>query len=427
MIATLVIAIVVLLVLGMPVAFALGISAWLAILVDGQFPQLVVLKEMFTGLDSFPLLAVPFFILAAELMTGGALTAILLRFAMQFLGHLRGGMGYANIMSLTLFSGISGSALADAAGPGTMMVRMMDDAGYKRTYAAALTASTAVIGPIIPPSIIMIIYALQYEGVSVIDLFLAGVIPGILIAVGMAAVNWSVSRKRDYRSAAPRPDSRTMLWNTLDAIPALFLLVIIIAGIRSGAFTPTEASVVAVFYALIVGMFFYRTLRPRDLPHILASSALLTAAVLAMLATSQAFAWVLTIKGIPQDLAATIVAWDLGPVAFLVIINILLLLFGVFLEPMPGVMILVPILAPIASALGIDPVHFGVIVCYNLTLGMISPPVGSLLSVVAMTAKVDLTGLVRELTPFLAMHLVVLALLSFVPSLSTWLPQVTGH
>jgi tripartite ATP-independent transporter DctM subunit len=425
-ITTLVIAVIVLLALGMPVAFALGIAAWLAILVGGKFSEIVIIKEMFTGLDSFPLLAVPFFILAAELMTGGSLSAILLRFAMQFLGHLRGGMGYANIMSLTLFSGISGSALADAAGPGSMMVRMMADAGYKRSYAAALTAATAVIGPIIPPSIIMIIYALQYEGVSIIALFVAGFIPGLLIAFGMAGVNWYVSRKRGYRSDAARPDARTMFWNTLNAIPALLLLAIIIVGIRSGIFTPTEASVIAIFYALVVGMFFYRTLRLTDLPRILSTSALLSASVLAMLATSQAFSWVLTIESVPQNMTAMIIAWDLGPIGFLIIVNILLLLFGIFLEPLPGVMILVPILAPIAVGLGIDPVHFAIIVCYNLTLGMISPPVGSLLSVVSMTAKVDLPSLVKELTPFLLMHLVVLALLTFVPSLSTWLPRLSG-
>jgi len=425
-IATLAISIVVLLTLGMPVAFALGVSAWLAIIVGGQFPQIVILKEMFTGLDSFPLLAVPFFILAAELMTGGALTLVLLRFAMQFLGHLRGGMGYTNILSLTLFSGISGSALADAAGPGTMMIQMMDKAGYKRSYAAALTASTAIIGPIIPPSIIMIIYAMQYEGVSVLQLFLAGFVPGIVIALGMGATNWYVARKRDYRSTEPRPDGRTMVRNTLNAIPALFLLVIIIVGIRSGIFTPTEASVVAVFYALLCGMFFYRTLRVSALPSILARSALLTASVLMMLATSQAFAWVLTIKGVPQDIAATIIGWHLGPIAFLIVVNILLLLFGIFLEPMPGVMILVPILAPIATALGISPVQFAIIVCYNLTLGMISPPVGSLLTVVSMTAKVSMSALTRELTPFLVMHLIILALLTFVPALSTAVPALFG-
>jgi tripartite ATP-independent transporter DctM subunit len=423
---TLFVSAIVLMALGFPVAFALAMSASIAVFVGGRYPQLIVFKEMFTGIDSFPLMAVPFFILAAEIMSGGALTVVLLRFAAQFVGHLRGGLGHANILSLTLFSGISGSALADAAGPGSMMVKMMDKAGYSRAYAAALTASTAIVGPIIPPSIIMIIYALQDEQVSVGGLFIAGFAPGILIALAMAIVNWRVCVQRDYRSREPRPTGREMLSNSIRAIPALMLVVLILVGIRFGIFTPTEASVVAVFYALVCGKWIYRTLEWKALPHIAARSALLTASVLLVVAASAAFAWVLTIEGIPQQLAQTIVGWDLSPVTFLIAVNILLLLFGIFMEPLPGVMILVPILAPIASALGIDPIHFAMVVIVNLTLGMITPPVGGLLFVTSVATKVPLAALTRELPPFLVAHLIVLALLTFVPAISTWLPHALG-
>ncbi|WP_343591985.1 TRAP transporter large permease [Paracidovorax wautersii] len=423
---TLFVAAVVLMALGFPVAFALAMSAAIAVFVGGRYPQLIVFKEMFTGIDSFPLMAVPFFILAAEIMSGGALTVVLLRFAAQFVGHLRGGLGHANILSLTLFSGISGSALADAAGPGSMMVKMMDKAGYSRAYAAALTASTAIVGPIIPPSIIMIIYALQDEQVSVGALFIAGFAPGILIAVAMAVVNWRVCVQRDYRSREPRPSGREMLANSIRAIPALMLVVLILVGIRFGIFTPTEASVVAVFYALVCGKWIYRTLEWKALPHIAARSALLTASVLLVVAASAAFAWVLTVEGVPQQLAETIVGWNLSPVTFLIAVNILLLLFGIFMEPLPGVMILVPILAPISAALGIDPIHFAMVVIVNLTLGMITPPVGGLLFVTSVATKVPLAALTRELPPFLVAHLVVLILLTFVPAISTWLPHALG-
>ncbi|WP_053842557.1 TRAP transporter large permease [Paracidovorax avenae] len=423
---TLFVAAVLLMALGFPVAFALAMSAAIAVFVGGRYPQLIVFKEMFTGIDSFPLMAVPFFILAAEIMSGGALTVVLLRFAAQFVGHLRGGLGHANILSLTLFSGISGSALADAAGPGSMMVKMMDKAGYSRAYAAALTASTAIVGPIIPPSIIMIIYALQDEQVSVGALFIAGFAPGILIAVAMAIVNWRVCVQRDYRSREPRPTGREMLANSIRAIPALMLVVLILVGIRFGIFTPTEASVVAVFYALVCGKWIYRTLEWKALPHIAARSALLTASVLLVVAASAAFAWVLTVEGVPQQLAETIVGWNLSPVTFLIAVNILLLLFGIFMEPLPGVMILVPILAPISAALGIDPIHFAMVVIVNLTLGMITPPVGGLLFVTSVATKVPLAALTRELPPFLVAHLVVLALLTFVPAISTWLPHALG-
>ncbi|MFT3801512.1 MAG: TRAP transporter large permease [Burkholderiaceae bacterium] len=420
------VAVIVLLALGVPVAFALAGSATLALLAGGKYPLLVVIKELFSGIDSFPLMAVPFFILAAELMTGGALTQVLLRFAIQFVGHLRGGLGYANILSLTIFSGISGSALADAAGPGAMMIRMMEKAGYGRPYPAALTASTAIVGPIIPPSIIMIIYCLQDEQVSVGTLFVAGVIPGLLIALAMALVNYLVCRKRGYRSTEPRPSGRQMLSDTWKALPALFLLVIILVGIRFGVFTPTEASVVAVFYALACGKWIYRTLAWSALPEILARSALLTASVLIIVAASNAFAWILTIEGAPQALAKMIVDWNMGPVGFLIAVNILLLLFGIFMEPLPGVMILVPILAPIAAALGIDSTHFAIVVIVNLTLGMITPPVGGLLFVVSSTTSVPMRDLVRELWPFLWAQLVVLALLTAIPALSTWLPYSLG-
>ena len=423
---TLFIAAIVLMTLGFPVAFALAISASLAVFVGGRYPQLVVFKEMFTGIDSFPLMAVPFFILAAELMSGGALTLVLLRFASQFVGHLRGGLGYANVLSLTLFSGISGSALADAAGPGSMMVKMMEKAGYSRAYAAALTSSTAIVGPIIPPSISMIIYAMQDEQVSVGGLFMAGFIPGILIALAMAFVNWRICRKRNYRSTEPRPSAREMLVTSFKAIPALMLIVLILVGIRFGIFTPTEASVVAVFYALICGKWIYRTLEWKALPGIAARSSLLTASVLLVMATSAAFAWVLTVEGVPQQVSQTIVEWNLSPVTFLIVVNILLLVFGIFMEPLPGVMILVPILAPVALALGIDPTHFAMVVIVNLTLGMITPPVGGLLFVTAVATRVSMADLTRELPPFLLAHFVVLVLLTFVPALSTWLPHTLG-
>ncbi|MGE0799122.1 MAG: TRAP transporter large permease [Lautropia sp.] len=412
--------------IGVPVAFALGMATVVALAFGTSLPMLIVLKETFAGIDSFPLMAVPFFILAAELMSGGSLTEVLLRFASQFVGHKRGGLGYTNIAALTFFSGISGSALADAAGPGSLMIRMMDKAGYDRAYAAALTASTAIVGPIIPPSIIMIIYALQDESVSVGTLFVAGFIPGFLIAFGMAVVNFHISKQRHYRGVGAFPPWPEVLRTTFKATPALLLPVLILGGMRAGWFTPTEASVVAVFYALICGKFIYRTLEWRALPSILSRSALLTASVLIIIGLSGAFAWLLTIERIPQIVADWLVAQQMSQWMFLLAVNIFLLVFGIFMEPLPGVMVLVPILAPVAIKLGVDPTHFAMIVIYNLTLGMITPPVGGLLFVTSNVGRVPVGALVRELSPFLVAHLVILMLITFIPELSVWLPHVLG-
>ena len=412
--------------IGVPVAFALGLSTVTALVLSDAYPMLVLLKETFTGIDSFPLMAVPFFILAAELMSGGSLTEVLLKFAGQFVGHKRGGLGYTNVVSLTFFSGISGSALADAAGPGSMLIRMMDKAGYDRSYAAALTASTAIVGPIIPPSIIMIIYALADDNVSVGTLFVAGIVPGILIAVAMCVVNYLVSKKRNYKGDGEFPSRAEMINTTWKALPAVLLPVLILGGMRAGWFTPTEASVVAVFYALLCGKYVYRTLEWKAVPDILSRSALLTASVLLIIGTSASFAWILTIEGMPQTVAGWITSMHLNVWTFLIVINIFLLLFGIFIEPLPGVMVLVPILAPVAAKLGVDPIHFAMVVIYNLTLGMITPPVGGLLFVTSNVSKVPLADLTRELKPFLWAHGVVLVLLTFVPALSNWLPHMMG-
>ncbi len=416
----------VLLALGLPVAFAMAIAVFVALTFGSSYPHIVVVKEMFSGLDSFPLLAVPFFILASEIMTGGAVTLAVLRLAQSLVGHLKGGLGHANIVSSAMFAGISGSALADAAGPGTMMIRMMEKGGYDKPYAGALTIASSVVGPIIPPSITMIIYAMQDQEVSVGSLFMAGVLPGVVITLLVLAANARVSHLRGYSTGAPMPPLAEIGRIAFYALPALFLILLIVGGIRFGIFTPTEASVIAVFYALAVGMFVYRSLKIRDLPGIVLRAALTSGAVLLILGAARAFAWILIIEGIPQFLAETIIAWDLTPVVFLLAVNLLLLVFGLFMDPLPGVMILVPILAPISFALGIDPNHFAIVVIVNLTLGLTTPPVGSLIFVVSSTVHLKPSTLIREMPPFFVALAAALLLITFVPVLSTWLPNVSG-
>ena len=413
--------------LGVPIAFAMGIASAAVIWKEDLADLLVVPQQVFAGLDSFPLLAIPFFILSAELMTGGRLTDTLLRLAAACVGRARGGLGHTNIVTLTLFSGLSGSALADAAGPGAVIQRMMKEGGYAGAYGAALTAATAIVGPIIPPSIIMVVYALTDNSVSVNGLFIAGVVPGLLISAALLGVNHWISIRRGYRGMEARPQLREFLTLTVSAIPALLLPVIIIGGIHGGVFTPTEASAVAVFYALLCGVFVYRSLAWAVLPGILVRSSVMTAAVMLIIATSNSFGYVLTVLQVPQAVGEWIGALGLSPVGFLLVVNVFLLLFGIFIEPLPGVMILVPILAPLATGMGIAPLHFAIVVIVNLTLGMITPPVGGLLFVTQVVTGEAMGRIVRELWPFLAAQLVVLLLLTLVPGVSVWLPHAMGY
>nr|WP_245404745.1 TRAP transporter large permease [Ancylobacter gelatini] len=413
------------LVIGVPIGFALTLAT-LAATHSGDLTAIIVAQKMVAGLDSFPLMAIPFFLLAAELMSSGSLAEVLLRFAALFVGHKRGGLGYTNILTITFFSGISGSAVADAAGPGALLIRMMGRSGYPYPYAAALTAGASLVGPIIPPSIIMILYALQDDAVSVPRLFVAGVVPGLLISGALLAYNGYVSRRRNFRDDGVPPTLKQALAATWRAIPALVLPTLIVVGVHSGAFTPTEASVIAVFYAFICGMFVYRTLTFAMLPDILARSAFMTAAVLLIISASMAFAWLLTFAQVPQMMTQWIGSLGLSPLAFLLAVNVFLLIFGIFIEPLPGVLVLAPILAPMAAALGIDPTHFAIVVIVNLNLGMITPPVGSLLAVTGMVAKVKMSELNREIYPLLGLQLVVLLALTLIPFLTLALPDALG-
>jgi tripartite ATP-independent transporter DctM subunit len=416
-----------LLVIGVPVAVTMGLSGMIALMAGTTFSPLLVAQRMFSGIDSFPLMAVPFFILAAEIMTAGRLTDVLLRFALQAIGPIRGGLGHANIATSVMFSGISGSALADAAGPGALLIRMMKRAGYDEGYAAGLTASAAIIAPIIPPSIIMIIYALADNSVTVGALFTAGILPGLMLAGALALTNHVLATRRGYRSADPRPPMRVFLRNTAEALPALALPVIILGGIHSGAFTPTEASAVAVFYALAVGMLVYRTVRVGMLPGILLRTALMTSAVLLIISMASVFAWLLAVLQIPQTVAATVKGMGLSQTGFLAFVLLLLLACGLVLDTLPAVIILVPILAPLSTQFGVDPIHFAMVVILNLTIGMVTPPVGAVLFVLSVVARIPMGRLVRGVLPFLLAEMAVLLLITFVPWFSTAVPHALGY
>lgn len=420
-------AFVVLLILGVPVAVVMGGASLLAILVEGRYPGLIIAQRMFSGIDSFPLMAIPFFVLAAELMTGGKITDSLLALASQIIGRLRGGLGHANVLMSIFFSGISGSALADAAGPGAVTIQMMRDGGYKPEYAAALTASSAIIASIIPPSIIMVIYALTDNAVSVSALFVAGIVPGILIGLALIATNGFLAWKRGFALGEARRPWRQFISESGVVFSAVPLPIIIIGGIHSGAFTPTEASAVAAAYALIVTKFILRSLTWAQLPRLFVRAGLMTSAVLLIVSTASAFAWLLTVLQVPQVITNAITSWGLPNVALLLVIAVFLLICGLFIDTLPGVLLFVPIVAPVADAAGIHPIQTALVVILSLTIGMITPPVGGVLFVVSVVSRVPLTRIVAAIIPFLLAELFVLLLLVLVPAASLWLPSLFGY
>jgi tripartite ATP-independent transporter DctM subunit len=414
------------LIVGLPVAITMGVSGLTAVLIDGRFPPLVVPQYLFNGISSFPLMAVPFFILAAEVMTASGLTGSLLRFANDLVGHIRGGLGHVNVLVSMLFAGISGSALADAAGPSAIVMRMMRKAGYSPAYAGAISAATATIGPIIPPSILMVVYAISDSRVTVAGLFLAGVIPGILLGIALMLVNHWISIRRGYLFRSQRPTLMALVKSFWRALPALLLPFIIIGGILGGIFTPTEAAAVAAAYALVIGLFGTRGLKWRDILPVFTKSGVVTAAVLLIVSMASIFSWLLTILQIPQSIVGMISAMTDNPSVVVILLAVFVLICGLVIDTLPALIILVPVLGPLSDQFGLNPMYFAIMIVLNLTIGMVTPPVGPVLFVVSTVGRVRLETLSRTIVPLLLAELFVLALVIAFPIISTALPTFFG-
>ena len=412
--------------LGLPVGHAMIAGSILYLFLAGQ-DMGTAAEQLLNGMyTNYVILAVPLFILAAELMNIGSMTERLLRFCDALVGRFRGGLAQVNIVQSIIFAGMSGSAIADAAGTGKMMQNMMTAGGrYTPAFAAALTAVSSVIGPIIPPSIPMVLYALVSDA-SIGYLFLGGVVPGLLMGVAQMAIVATTARRRNFPVEKPVP-LREIPCITWRALPALLMPVVLLGGIYGGATTPTEAAAVAALYALAVSIVLYRSITARQVYDAVLASARSTASIGMLIAGALVFNYVVTVENIPDSLRAVLAGWDLSQTGFLVLVNIVLLLLGCVLEGTAILLIIVPVFIPTAQALGIDMVHFGVVVVVNIMLGLITPPYGLLLFIMTNITGVPLKDIVRDALPFLWAMIAALALITFVPEVVLWLPRLMGY
>ena len=421
-----IVVITVLALLGLPIGHAMIAGSVLYLLLVGQ-DMGTVAEQLLNGMyTNYIILSVPLFILAAELMNVGSMTDRLLRFCNAVVGRFRGGLAHVNILQSIIFAGMSGSAIADAAGTGKMMQAMMTkDGKYPPSFAAALTAVTAVIGPIIPPSIPMILYALVSD-TSIGYLFLGGVVPGLLMAFAQMALVVVNAKRRNFPVEPPTP-LRQLPRITWEAFPALMMPVVLLGGIYSGVMTPTEAAAVAAGYALLISIVIYRSVTPGNLYGSLLSSARTSASIGMLIGGALVFNYVVTVENIPESVRALLAGYELSPTGFLLLVNAILLVLGCVLEGTAILLIVVPVFIPAAQALGIDMVHFGVMVVVNVMLGLVTPPYGLLLFVMTSITGVPLRAIVREVMPFLAVMIVALAVITFVPETVLWLPRVLGY
>ncbi len=414
------------LMMGLPVFFGLLAAPGMLLWLNGQERDITLLyRNVYNGMDSFPLMAIPFFMLAGELMNKGGITMRLVEFSQALMGHLRGGLAHVNILSSMLFAGLSGSAVADTSALGSMLIPAMEKQGYTRKFAAAITAASSVIGPIIPPSGIMIIYA-YVMGESVAALFLAGIVPGVMVGVGLMLMVKFMADKYDFPIA-----SQNSTWGergraSLKAFFPLLTPVIILGGILAGVFTPTEAAAVAVAYALFIGLFVLRSLKPHEIPGVLNRAGITSAVVLLLVGAAMAFKTVVSLSYAPQIMADFVLSLTENPLLLLFLINLLLFIVGMFLDAGPAIIILGPILGPIFLELGVDPIHFAIIMSVNLTIGLATPPMGLVLFVAASVSKERVETISKAILPFLAVEIAVIFLITYIPALSMTIPRLTG-
>ncbi|MDL1891266.1 TRAP transporter large permease [Sphingobacteriales bacterium CHB3] len=424
----LVIAFATLMALGVPISFCIGIATIATMLITIQTAPSVttVAQRMATGLDSFALLAIPFFILSGQLMNRGGIARRLIDLAKVLVGMLPGGLAFVNILASMLFGSISGSAVAAASAIGGFMTPLMDKEGYDRGYSAAVNISSATTGMLIPPSNILIVYSLASGGVSIAALFLAGYLPGILmgLAIMIVAASIAVLRKYPVGSGFRLGES---VKRFLDAIPSLLLILIVMGGIIGGYFTATEASAVAVLYTFILSVLIYREVKFKELPSVLLSTALTTAVVMLLIGTSMGMSWILAYTNIPQTVSTALIALTENKFAILLIINFILLFVGAFMDMTPAVLIFTPIFLPVAIGLGIDPIHFGIMMVMNLCIGLCTPPVGSVLFVGCGIADVSISKVIRPLVPMFLAMIAALMLVTYIPEITMFLPKFFGY
>lgn len=403
--------------LGVPIAFALLASGVMLMFVMGTFDSQIVAQNLINGANNFSLMAIPFFVLAGELMNAGGISRRIVDFSMALVGHIRGGLGFVAIIASILFAGLSGSAVADTAALGAILIPMMIAKGYNVNTSTGIICASGIIAPVIPPSIPMILFGVT-AGVSITDLFMGGIIPGVMMGVGLM-IGWFFMSRKDTSELPPRKSAKE-IWKAIQqASFALMLPVIIIGGLRGGVFTPTEAAVVAAFYALFVGLFIYRELKIDELYQVLIASAKTTSVVMFVAAAAMVSAWLITVANVPAEMASYMGSLVDSPMLLMFVIMIFLLLIGLVMDLTPAILIFTPVLLPLVKMAGIDPVYFGIVMVINLCIGLITPPVGTVLYVGCGISKISLADLTKGIWPFLVVHAIVLALLILFPEIIT--------